>query len=76
MSHKTKSCHICTVEQELGVRHQAAGDLGVVVDDGLEASHDDLEENEPDPALLTDDDHDLVVDEHGHLCRRAELINT
>ena len=61
------------VEQEPGVHHQAAGDLGVVAVDGLEAGHDDLEEKEPDPALPTDGDHVLVVDEHGHLCRRAEL---
>ena len=64
------------VKQELGVHHQAAGDLGVDVVDGLEAGHDDLEKNEPDSALPTDGDHVLDVDEHGHLCRRAELIRT
>ena len=65
-------CH--HVEQEPGVVDQAAGDLRVVVVDGLEAGHDDLEENEPDSALLADGDHVHVVDVHDHLCRRAELI--
>ena len=63
-----------SVEQEPGVVDQAAGDLRVVVVDGLEAGHDDLEENEPDSALLADGDHALVVYEHDHLCRRAERI--
>ena len=63
------------VEQEPGVVDQAAGDVGVVVVDGLEAGHDDLEQRELDPALLADGDHALVVDEHDHLCRRAELIS-
>ena len=65
-------CH--HVEQEPGVDDQAAGDVEVVVVDGLEAVHDDLEEKEPDSALLADGDHVLAVDEHDHLCRRAELI--
>ena len=65
-----------SVEQELGDHHQAAGDIRVLVDVGLEAGHDDLERNEPDSALPADDDHALVVDGHGHLYRRAELIMT
>ena len=37
------------VEQEPGVVDQAAGDVGVVAVDGLEAGHDDLEQRELDP---------------------------
>ena len=66
-------CH--HVEQEPGSLAQAAGDLGVVVIHGLEASHDDLEEIELVSALLADVDHALLVDEHDGLCRRAELIS-
>ena len=65
-------CH--HVEQEPGEVDQAAGEVEVVVVDGLEAGHDDLKDRELDSALLADGDHVLLVDEHVHLCRRAELI--
>ena len=43
-------CH--HVKQEPGVVDQAAGDVGVVVVDGLEARLDDLEQRELDSALF------------------------
>jgi hypothetical protein len=54
------------LNRSLAFSDQAAGDLGFVLVDGLEAGHDDLEQREPDSALLADGDHALVVDEHEH----------
>ena len=70
---ETHRCH--HVEQGPGKVDQVAGDLVVVVDVGLEASHVDLEQNERGTALLAGVVGDLLVDEHDGLCRRAELIN-
>ena len=48
-------------------------DIGVVV--GLEARLLDLQHNEPDSVLLAGDVSDLLVEDHGNLCRWAERVN-
>ena len=68
--------HRCRhVELQPGLVAQADGELLVGVDDGLEARLLDLEHKEPVSALLAGDVSDLLVEDHGNLCRWAERVN-